>query len=190
MIHGASEGDHAGGDEVVGGQLARFHDVEPADHVSHAPAYLLVIANVIARQLGVPLGQLGGAERNETIVKLFRSQEFAGWRRRQFKPLDRLDFAQLLENPITLRALRLPENVKTSEPGRESETGQEKNRYRPGEDVGLLPAFAPVRRLIVAKIISIHLNAPVLRTIRFQAGRAASKDVPHPQVRAAFGFSI
>ena len=46
-------------------------------------------------------------------------------------------------------------------------------------------------RLVVAEKTAIHLDArPLRERLLVQAGRAGSKDVPQPQVRAAFGFTI
>jgi hypothetical protein len=42
---------------------------------------------------------------------------------------------------------------------------------------------------VVTKKAVVHLNESEMDA-RFHAGLAASKDEPHPQVRAAFGFTI
>ena len=188
VIDRIRERDHAGSEDVVCAQLARFHDVETPDDVGYEAADLLEIPDVIANQLRVCFRQLGRAHGDVAIVKLFAGEEFACGRGGQFEAFARFDFVQLLEDAITLRPLRLPKNVEAAEPRREGESSQEQNRNRPAEEAAFSPR-TPVS-VLVANVIPSHLDPPALGAIRFQAGRAASKDVPQPQVRAAFGFSM
>ena len=75
-------------------------------------------------------------------------RELTRWGRGQSKSFWRLDFVQLLQNPITLRPFWLPDDVKAPEPGSNCEAAQEKNPDCPGEEVGLLAPKAAV--IIVA----------------------------------------
>src|SRR6202011_1703069 len=109
--------------------------------------------------------------------------------------LRRLDLVQLLQDPITVRPLRLTEDVKTPEPGRERESGQQQNRDRPREIIDSPPNWLRVGLVVTIKAV-VHLNRRQNSYFRVQRpGRAgvsfaASNDVPHPQVRLAFGFTI
>ena len=94
---------------------------------------------------------------------------------------------QPLQNAITVRALGLIEDVKTAEPGRESESGQEQNRHRPRKIIDAAPGTGV--ELFVLKKTVVHLTENE-KIPRFQAGRAVSNDEPHPQVRDAFGFTM
>ena len=74
--------DHSGSEQITRAEFARFLDDVAADHVRDEPAHLLEIANVITCELRIRLGQLSRTHRVITIVKLFRAQEFPGWRGR------------------------------------------------------------------------------------------------------------
>src|SRR5580704_505060 len=101
---------------------------------------------------------------------------------------------QPLQDPITVRPLRLTEDVKTPEPGRERESGQQQYRDRPRKIINSSPDRLTIRLVITIKTV-VHLGRPRM-SLRFQcpsrAGDsfATSNEVPHPQVRLAFGFRI
>src|SRR5436309_8764297 len=102
---------------------------------------------------------------------------------------------QLLQDPITVGPLRLAEDVKTSQPRGERETRQQQNRNRPREVIDSAPD-RPCIRLVVAVETVVHLSGRKDSGLRVQCpdwtgvSFAASNDVPHPQVRLAFGLLI
>src|SRR6266404_6558034 len=102
---------------------------------------------------------------------------------------------EFLQDPITVRPLRLAEDVETSEPGREREPGQQQNRNRPGEVIDSAPDRSRIRFVVTIETV-VHLNGRQDSWVRVQCpgstgvSFAASNDVPHPQVRLAFGFVI
>jgi len=83
----------------------------------------------------------------------------------------------------------LAEDIKTAEPGREREPGKQQNRDRPGKVIDSTSNGAR-GRLVVAIESVVHLNGRGDSDFRVQADGVASNDVPHPQVRLAFGFTI
>src|ERR1051325_10334042 len=92
---------------------------------------------------------------------------------------------QSLQDAVTVRSLRLIEDVKTAEPRREGEAGQKQDRNGPGKVVDAPPR--PRVRLLV--LISPVSHLPDEKQL-VQFGCVASKDDPQPQVRAASGFAI
>ena len=92
---------------------------------------------------------------------------------------------QPLQDTIAVGSLRLIEDVKTAEPRREREPGQEQDRNCPGKIIDAPPR--PRVRLLVLIGPVIHLPEEK-RLVQF--GCAASKDDPQPQVRDALGFVI
>ncbi len=101
---------------------------------------------------------------------------------------------QFLQEPITVRPLRLTEDVETAEPGREREPGQQQNRNRPGEIIDPTADRSRIRLVVTIKSV-IHLTSCGIR-LRVQdpdrtgGSFAASNDVPQPHVRLAFGFTM
>ena len=96
---------------------------------------------------------------------------------------------QFLQNAITVRPLGLAEDIKTAEPGREREPRKQQDRDRPGEVIDSAPNGAGVRFVVAIESV-VHLNGRGDSDLRVQADGVASNDVPHPQVRLAFGFTI
>ena len=102
---------------------------------------------------------------------------------------------QLLQNAITVRPLRLTEDVKTAEPGGEGESGQQQNRDGPGEVIDPAPNRARVRFVVAINAV-VHLEGRGDSDRRVQdpdrtgVSCVTSNDVPQPQVRLAFGFTI
>ena len=150
---------------------------------------MLKIANVISRQLRVRFRQLSRAQRVVAIVKLFRAQKFARRPRGQFKSLGWLDLVQFLQNPITVRPLRLTEDVKAAEPGGEGDSGQQQNRDGPGKVIDPASDGARVRFVVSINAV-VHLDGRGDSDLRVQADCVTSNDVPQPQVRLAFGLTI
>ena len=96
---------------------------------------------------------------------------------------------QFLQNAITVRPFGLAEDIKTAEPGRERESGQQQDRDRPGKVIDPAPNRARVRFVVLIESV-VHLNGRGDSDLRVQADGVTSNDVPHPQVRLAFGFTI
>ena len=94
---------------------------------------------------------------------------------------------QPLQNPITVRPFGLIENVETAEPGGKSKPGQEQDRHRPRKIID--PAPRTRVWLFIIKGAVVHLTESE-KIPRFQAGRAASNEEPHPQVRDALGLTM
>ena len=96
---------------------------------------------------------------------------------------------QLLQDAIAVRPFRLIENVETAEPRGQGQAGQEQDGQSPAKIVDAPPNSTIGVWLLEAIKPVIHL-AGSGKTLRVQADGAASNDVPQPQVRAAFGFTI
>ena len=144
LLDRARQRHRARGKNIVRRQLARAHDVEASNHVGDEAVHLLEVSNEIPRQLRVLTGQLRRTHRSIALVKLLGIEELTWRGRGQSKSFWRLDLVQLLQDPITLRPFRLPDDVKAPEPGSNRDAAQEKNPDCPGEEVGLLVLKAAV----------------------------------------------
>ncbi len=96
VIDRAGERDHPGREHIIRRQLAGFHDIEAAHHIRNEAVHPLEISNVVPGERGIGFLQLGRAQRDVAIVELFRGEKFSRGRRRQGKPLGRIDLVQLL----------------------------------------------------------------------------------------------
>ena len=151
-IDGGSQRRHPGGKHIVRAEFAYCNDSVSAYDVGHQAADLLKISNVIAQQLSVRFRELGGAHSHVELVKLACVKKFARRRGRQFEAFRRLNLVQLLQNSIAVRSLRLTEDVKTSKPCRERDSGQKQNRNRPRE---ITDALRRTRVRLVVRIVRL-----------------------------------
>ena len=93
----ASQRHHSAWKYVARPELARFHDDVAADDVWHEAAHLLVITNVVARQLRVGSLQFGRTKIAVAIEDLLGREKLTLGRGRQLEAARRIDLVQFLQ---------------------------------------------------------------------------------------------
>ena len=166
VVGGAGEGDDAAGEEVARSEAEGAHDVVGTGGVGDEVFGVGVVAEVVAQEEVVGLGQLARGYGAEAFEQFFGVEELAARGAGQFEAFGRVDFIDGAQQAVAEAFFRMTEDVEAADPTQDGKAGEEDDENGPSEKVVLSASGQS------ADAALIHRAAGVLRRALSRGGCA------------------